>query len=202
MNYFLEKDQHATLNKMAELYTQKYYNSKGNLVSGKLMLIGLNRVKLVAVSGGTSVNNNVYISCVFTRKPEHVIGYKTKISFTPHIEYFFNYDRIKEFCEAMGHDLKPKPEDMSNKDYMRHLYRRIRTFIGREVFILVGHKFDHIRDEYGDKKKKVLYYDMSIDMIIRRVEVISFHREKDIVSADEWNVLYNMFKNSYENLHK
>jgi len=190
MNYFLEKEDHQVINRMAELVTQKYYNDNNTLIAGKLLPIGVNKVLIKSVGGGLSVNNNPYITVTFLRDREYIKGYKTKITFTPQVHYFFNYEEMRSFCEAVAHELKPKPDDMDQKEYMRHVYKRFKTFIGRSIDITISHKFELSKDSYGDVKQKILYYDVMRDIVYRRAEIVSFDDKPD------WDMLYNTFRES------
>ena len=92
MNYFLNNTDHQQLLEMSILRATKYKNSKGVRVSGKLLLLGDNTVKLANISLREAINGKYYIILTFTRKPASIEGLKSKVTFAPHWEFLFDYE--------------------------------------------------------------------------------------------------------------
>lgn len=167
------------LTELSELHATK---------SGKLLLNGENVVKLVKAE---LINNkNPYIQCTFTRKPANVYGLIGKVSFAPHLEFFFNYERLAELCKAFGHELGSKPPEMMFKDYYSHVVRRLNTFTGRELKVVTAAYKERRKDGYGDEVSRNKYYDELEEVWDWRVKVLSFHALEENVKID-WNLIYN-----------
>lgn len=182
---FLTHKQDQILAQMAVTRTQKYRNSKDNLVSGKLMLFGENVVKLVRCEILTSKVNTTYLSLIFTCKPRKVHTLKTKLTFTPYQEFCFTEESVKDICKAFGHDLRDKPDDMDLNVYLRHVGARIGTFVGQEIKVVIGHEKVLKIDEYGFTVRSIIYKEDSRDLAYYRVKML-FNQICD------WNMLHNI----------
>ena len=193
MNYFLKHDDHQKLVEMSLLRSTKYINSKGTKVSGKLFLLGENIAKLSGISLKKTVNDKYYIVLTFTRKAANILGLKTKVTFAPHLDFVFDHERASDICTAFGHELKPKPEDMEMNIYMTHVARRFRTFMGRDVNVLVSYTKEPRKTPYGFVKQRVSGFNETCDITDFR-QKMAFYSVDSQVQPD-WTTIENMFYN-------
>ena len=187
----IEEQQVGELAVMSRLRSQKYYDSKGRQQVGKLMPMGLNVVKLASVYHAIAKNGNVYISVIFTKPKSNVVQLKTKIDWTPQQEFIFDYDKAREVCNVFSHELNPCPYDMDLNTYMMHVARRIKTFIGREVEILIAYEKEAKIDEYGEAVKRIAYRDDSDLVEYYTASVVRYFKVGE--GREDWHLLYNMF---------
>lgn len=178
-------------NKLAEMsrvHTQKFERN-GREISGKIMPMGENDAVLTSVGGGVGRNGNPYITLIFERESSYIQQLKTKVEWTPQYHFVFDYNGAQEVCIAFGHELKPKPEDMSFTVYFRHVYKRFKTFIGKDIQIVIGYIKEAKKDDYGDVVKRISYIEDSAAVEYVRSRIVAFNTTAD------WEVLYNMFFN-------
>lgn len=180
------------LAQMSILRTGTFTNSNGNKSKGKLWLLGANECKLSECTINQSKNGNSYITARFIRRPQYVYGLKTKVSFAPLQEFVFDYVRASEICNAFGHELKPKPDDMEFNVYMSHVKSRFRTFIGQGVQIVVSHTKEAKKDSYGFTEKRISYDEDSADVSFYRIKA-EFRRIDKKVIVD-WDKITTCFK--------
>jgi len=181
------------LSDLSRLRTTSYVNKNGTRSKGKLWLPGLNECTLDDVKIDTSRHGNVYIVCTFRRKPAHVHGLVTKISFAPHTEYVFGYERAKEICHAFGHDLVEAPHEMPFNDYFRHVYRRMVTFIGSHAKVVVSVCKEARRDEYGFAQVTAGRCIMKgLEREYEDREVVDWRMNIHFTENVDWFMLYNI----------
>jgi len=176
---FLNTEQEQLLSTMSNIVTQTYYKN-GKKYTAKMILLGENIVKLESCVYNISKIGSAFLMLSFTRKPTDIIGYKTKILFAPHTEVIFNYERAKELCKAFEWDLKEKPSEMPFNDYFKHVYRRVNTFIGRELKVSVSYYKELRKDEYGFNAQEIVYYDLTKDIIDWRAKVVFYNINEQI----------------------
>ena len=191
MNYFLKHDDHQKLVEMSLLRSMKYINNKGTKVSGKLFLLGENIAKLGGIVLKKAVNGKYYIVLTFTRKSADIVGLKTKVTFAPHLDFVFDYERANEICTAFGHELKPKPDDMEMNEYMTHVARRLRTFVGREVKVLVSYTKEPRKTPYGFVKQRVSGFNETCDITDFRQKMAFYGVGEDVET--KWHVIQHEF---------
>lgn len=184
---FLNEQQERLLTEMALLRPSSYVNSNGNKVSGKMWPLGLNWGQLIGVRLQDTKNGNKCIVCEFKRKPMDVIGYKTKITFAPHQEYIFDYDKAAEICHGYNYELKSKPDDMDLNTYLTHVARRIATFRGAWVQMVVEYKLEPRMDEYGFQEERNVYYNLKEKVFDWRMECM-FYNINDQIDLDWWKL--------------
>jgi hypothetical protein len=186
MNYFLEREQHSELIEMSKLHSQKYINSRGTKVTGKFFLLGENEAELIDVKMREAVNGNYYIIVSFSRKSCNVIGLKSNITFATEQVFVFDYEAAKELCNAYGHELKAKPDDMKLNAYMTAVARRIRTFIGKVVKVHVSYVKELRRDNFGIVEQRAIG--------VQRIETdVEDCRQKFSFSKIDWLKIRNDF---------
>lgn len=157
---------------------------------GKLWLIGLNPCWLYRVD--MFDGKSKYITCIFKRAPRHVHGLMTKIAFVPHREFYFTFEQLSSLCGAFGHDLKEKPSTMPQDTYTEHVYKRLRTFVGRKLQMVVATLKDMKTDLYGVQKMRPLYYNLDIEDFYWKNQIVSYHLEEEQVEYD-FIVLRNIY---------
>lgn len=156
-----------------------------------MFLLGENVIKLIDSSLYADKNGKYYITAKFSRKPASILGLKSKVTFATHIEYIFDYDRTHEICNAFGHELKTKPEDMEFNEYMTHLWRRVKSFKGKEVKVIVGYTKELRRDKYGIIAQRVVGFNETSDISDYRQE-LDFYTLDSKVKPD-WYVIQHKF---------
>jgi len=179
---FLSQEQLDILSELSQLHNGVCDGKKG-----KLWLIGLNDCTITDVHLKRSKIGTNFITVEFKRKPCFVHGVKTKLYFVPHTEYYFE---APPFI-PLFHELKPKPEDMPTNDYLFHVARRVKTFIGNELKVVVAICKELRKDEFGfNESRNFLKQE---DVYDSRMKIISYHKEE--VEVD-YEMLYNILKNS------
>ena len=126
--------------------------------------------------------------------------YTGKQSFAPHIEYYF--DAPLELSLAFGHKIKEKPEDMGHNVYMSHVFRRIKTFTGKWLRVVVVHYREERLDDFGDTEKRVgrvnmigMEYEYEyVDVVDRRMRFESRHKVDANVAID-WSKIHDLLYN-------
>ena len=176
---------------MSQLVSVSYVNKNGNKSLGKLWLLGENECIISDCNIATARNGNKYIMVEFKRNPAPIYGLKGKVSFTPHIEFFFD-NKIGSLCAACGHELGVKPTDMDFNTYFTHVKRRVDTFIGNKLKVVVS-RYNELRtDKYGDNFVREGNYIVDHDVYDNRMRIESFHHIEERVEVD-WNMLKNIF---------
>jgi hypothetical protein len=195
MNYFLEENDYQRLVLLSNLRTTKYTNSNGTKVSGKLFLLGVNIAKLASCTLNAAKNGNYFLTVEITRKAAPIVGLMSKVTFAPHLDFVFNYERVNELCKAFGHELKPCPDSMQWNVYLSHVKRRVDTFVGKELKVSVMYVKQYRKDDYGFVEQRNVYYDLKRDIEDYRQEM-TFHCIDEDVTID-WDVVEHRF-NSYK----
>jgi len=179
---FLAQEQLGILSELSQLHNGVCDGKKG-----KLWLCGLNDCQITDVHLKQSKVGTYFITVTFKRKPCFVHGVKTKLYFVPHTEYYFD---TPPFI-SLFHELKPKPDDMSKNEYLTHVARRVRTFIGNELKVVVAVYKELRKDEFGfNESRNFLRQE---DILDSRMKIISYHKEDIKV---DYEMLYNILKNS------
>jgi hypothetical protein len=176
---FLEPQQSDLIFAMSFLHGATY-NDK----PGKLWLLGENECTITKVSLRTSRIGNYFIAVELNRKPCTVYGLKSKVYFVPHVEYLFNEEQVIQFLKACNYELKPKPAEMSVNEYLRHVKRRVDTFIGKQIKVVVCLYKEVRKDEYGDTVMRNKYFDEQV--------IVEDMRMKLIYELD-WRIIFNTF---------
>ena len=188
---FLTRDKDHILAQLAIPRMGYFVNRNGNNVKGTLWLNGINECILEDTRLAESKNGNLYITCTFRRKPFQFIGLKSKTSFMVHTEYLFSFKQFSVLCGAFGHTLGEKAVSMNIDIYTRHVYNRIKTFIGRNLKVVYVNYKDFIKDDYGRNKKRNVFYDKQVDDFFWRGRVLSYHDIEEEVEVD-YNMLCNI----------
>lgn len=184
---FLNYEQSDLLTEMSVLRTGYYTNSNGNTSQGKLWLLGYNNCQLSACELRTAKTGVHYIVIELKRKPVNVDGLKTKVSFVPHTDILFTKD-LKNFLAGFDHVLKPKPPDMDENTYIRHVKNRVDTLIGQEIKVVVTYSYEPRRDKYGYQIERNKYYDETYKVFDWRMNVF-YNINRDL----DWRKISSIF---------
>ena len=136
----------------------------------RLWTLGVNQCKLTQNELKQSKKGNYYLEIELTRQPMSIYGYKNKVKFPPITDYIFEQEQAKELCSCFGWYLKEKPSDMNGNAYFSHVYRRVNTFIGKELSVVIWHYRQLRKDKYGD----VVLWNKTYD---ERVEIYDWRQK-------------------------
>ena len=189
---FLSTTQDDLLSQLAILRNGYYENKNGTQTKAKLFFLGENVCTLAEVYFRFDKNNKMYLGCVFVKSPEFVHGLKTKLSFIRHTEYIFNEEKVIELCAAFGHELKPKPDTMPFNDYIGHVYRRVKTFIGKELKVAIRYEKERKTDDFGDSVMRQVYYDRQDEVWFWRMKIDMFYGINEQKEVD-WLKISSIF---------
>ena len=184
---FLSQSELDILTELSQLHSGVYNGKKG-----KLWLLGVNKCVISGVyAKQTKVGN--CIAMELRRDKCFVYGMKSKVEFVPHGEYIFSEERAAELLRACDYELKPKPSDMLLSEYLRHVSRRVETFIGTRIKVVVGVYKQLRTDEFGFKESRS--YTKQEDIYDSRMKIISFHKKDEEVRVD-YAELYKLLNNN------
>lgn len=183
---FLEQEEKDILKELSILRVGYYTNSRGNRSTGKLWLLGENECVLSGVNLGYGKNGMSYIVAELKRKSENVLDLKTPVSFIVHEEYLFE-NRLKEFCSAFEHDLKPRPRDMEINTYIRHVFNRLKLFVGQRLKVAVSLYNEPQMDGYGSNVMRNKYYDRQEQVKYWRMNLV-FYNINETKDLDYWKI--------------
>lgn len=184
---FLTQSQEDLIKIMSVLRNGYYNNDKGDVVSGKLWLLGYNTCQLSNVELRTAKTGVHYIIVELKRKPVHVYGLKTKVSFVPYVDILFTKN-LKNFLGGLGHYLKPKPSDMEENVYIRHVKNRLDILIGTEMDVVVTYSREPRKDKYGYQLERNVFYYETEKVFDWRMNVF-YNTKKDL----DWRKISSIF---------
>lgn len=172
MNYFLDHKDHDMLVLLSTLRAAMYYNSNGNKVSGKMLLLGENTVKFVSCGMYTSVRGNKYLALEFKRNNANVMSLATPVTFAPCYEYVFNEEGAIKVFSAFNHEQKKrKPDDMPMEVYLNGVGKRLGTFVGKEIPVWVNYTQIPRKDNYGFTEQRITGFNKTEDATVWRQEI-------------------------------
>ena len=177
---FLSHTELTILSELAALRNGWYTNSNGNKSKGKLWIIGENECTISGCELKQSKFNDNYITVEFKRAPLWIDGLKTKVSFIPHTEFYFNEKGLIELCAACGHTLGERPPEMNLNTYLSHVYRRVNTFIGTKIKVVISSRKEAATDTYGETKMKNLID----ELVFYKMKIESYHHVKEHIKID------------------
>jgi len=184
---FLSQSELDILTELSQLHSGVYNEKKG-----KLWKIGVNTCVISGAYAKKTRAGGYCIAMELRRDKCFVYGMKSKIDFIPHAEYIFTEERAAELLRACDYELKPRPSEMPLSDYLRHVSRRVETFIGTKIKVVVGVYKQLRKDEYGFNESRS--YTKQEDIYDSRMKIVSFHKREDKPCVD-YVMLYDMLKN-------
>jgi len=193
MSIFLTQEQKELLQMMSILPPSAYVRD-GKKIPGKLWPLGINTCTLIRSRLKKTRIGTYMLAVELVRENINVVDFKTKVSFVPHVD-FLTEETVKLFLSAFGYDLKHKPPNMANKTYLGHVRRRVDTFIGKELKVVVSYGKEQRRDEYGHAVKYHRFHDDIRDVFDYRMNV-----SYNIGSHLDWWGISRIFVNKGEKL--